>query len=103
MVPLSHYQDDYRETFVPNQLAGQNTTMAVTYHNVVITVPLADWKLEEVRPHATNLHYHPDGNVPGEILECADIWFTSWTGFPKNVTSLDQIPKTKIVQLTSGG
>jgi hypothetical protein len=76
--------------------------MSPTYDNVVITVPLADWKLEQVRPHAINLHYHPDGQVPTEVLAKADIWFTSWTGFPKDVTSLDQIPQTKVIQLTSG-
>lgn len=80
----------------------QAAKMNQTYNNVVVTVPLADWKLEDVRPHATNLHYHPDGQVPTEVLEKADIWFTSWTGFPKHVTNLNQIPQTKVIQLTSG-
>ena len=76
--------------------------MSTSYDDVVITVPIADWKLEEVRPHATRIHYHPDGIVPNDVLQQADIWFTSWTGFPKYVTSLDQIPRTKVIQLTSG-
>lgn len=76
--------------------------MTVLYDNAVITAPIAKWKLAEIRQHAVTVHYHPDGEVPTSVLEQADIWFTTWTGFPESVTELEQIPRTKVIQLTSG-
>jgi hypothetical protein len=76
--------------------------MTSGYRTVVITAPIAQWKLDEINPLAEHVHYHPDNNVPDEVLEQAEIWFTTWTGFPSNVTRLDQIPNTKVIQLTSG-
>jgi hypothetical protein len=75
-------------------------TQAVSH--VVVTAPIAQWKLDEILPLAANVHYHPDNKVPDDVLQKAEVWFTTWTGFPPNVTQLDQIPNTRIIQLTSG-
>lgn len=72
------------------------------FEDVVITAPIAQWKLDEILPLAARVHYHPDNKVPDDVLKQAEIWFTTWTGFPSNVTQLDQIPKTRVIQLTSG-
>lgn len=59
-------------------------------------------KLDEIRAAFKTVHYHPDGQVPDDHLAEVDMWFTSWTGLPPNVTSLKQIPRTKVIRLSSG-
>ncbi|WRT69930.1 uncharacterized protein IL334_006921 [Kwoniella shivajii] len=77
--------------------------MSPTYENVIITVELSNKKLQEVKESYPNVFYHPKGEVPKEHMEVADIWYTNWHGLPSSVNSLDQIPRTKILQLSSAG
>lgn len=72
------------------------------FESVVITVTLSDRKLAEVRRVFKNVFYHPDGKVPEEHLALVDIWYTSWLGLPKDIKTISQIPRTRIVQLSSG-
>ena len=37
-----------------------------------------------------------------KVADRIDIWYCTWTGLPKNVTQLAQIPRTKAIQLSSG-
>lgn len=73
-----------------------------SFESVVITVTLSQWKLAEVRRLFKNVFYHPDGKVPEEHLALVDIWYTSWLGLPKDIKTISQIPRTRIVQLSSG-
>lgn len=73
------------------------------FESVVITVTLSDRKLAEVRRVFKNVFYHPDGKVPEEHLALVDIWYTSWLGLPKDIKTISQIPRTRIVQLSSAG
>ncbi|KAK6909226.1 oxidoreductase [Kwoniella mangroviensis CBS 10435] len=77
--------------------------MSETYENAVITVELSDSKLEEVKKAYQNVYYHPDGQVPEHHLKVADIWYANWSGFPPCVAALGQIPRVKILQLSSAG
>ena len=71
------------------------------YQTACVIAPVSQSKLEEVQ--FPKVHYYPDGQVPDDILAVVDIWYTTWTGLPDTVTSLSQIPNTKVVQLSSGG
>ncbi|WWC72308.1 uncharacterized protein I206_106270 [Kwoniella pini CBS 10737] len=77
--------------------------MSSSYENAVVAVALSDKKLEEVKQKYDHVFYHPDKEIPEEHLKVADIWYTDWAGLPACVTSLDQIPRTKILQLSSAG
>jgi phosphoglycerate dehydrogenase-like enzyme len=69
---------------------------------LVVTAPVSEAKLEELRGAFEKVTYHPDGQVDAQTASEADIWYTTWLGLPKTVTSLDQVPNTKAIQLSSG-
>lgn len=73
------------------------------YRTACIIAPIADSKVEDVKKAYPNVLYRPDGNVSDEELKEIDIWYCTWTGLPKNVTQLAQIPRTKAIQLSSAG
>jgi hypothetical protein len=69
---------------------------------VAITAPISDRKLADIKAVVDTVHYYPDGDVPDDISAEVEIWFTTWTGFPASITSVDQLPKTRMIQLSSG-
>lgn len=71
--------------------------------NLVVTAPISDAKLAELKAAFKNVSYLPDCDVDETTAKEADIWFTRWQGLPKSITALDQIPNTKAIQLSSGG
>lgn len=71
-------------------------------HNLVITAPVSEAKLEELRAAFDKVTYHPDGQVDAQTASEANIWYTTWLGLPKTVTSLEQVPNTEVIQLSSG-
>ena len=68
----------------------------------IVLPTLSAAKLAEVKTRFDRVYYHPDEIVPDEEAREAGFWFTSLGGLPANITSLDQIPKTRLVQLSSG-
>lgn len=74
-----------------------------SYDVACITAPVTAAKLEAVKKAFKTVHFHPHNDVPSDLIPEVDVWYTTWTGLPKEVTSLSQIPRTKIVQLSSAG
>jgi hypothetical protein len=72
------------------------------YHHAAVTVVLSDGKLDEVKAKFEHVHYYPHGDFPDELLDRIDIWYTSWLGLPEKVKDVGQVPRTKIVQMSSG-
>jgi hypothetical protein len=72
------------------------------YTDVAVTVQLSNNKLEDIKTKFERVHYYPDGTFPGEVLDQVDIWYTGWNGLPDVVKDVVQIPRTKVVQLSSG-
>ncbi|WVQ99102.1 hypothetical protein IAU59_006234 [Kwoniella sp. CBS 9459] len=77
--------------------------MSEAFSVVVITVAVSDGVLGRIKAQFETVHYHPDGQVPENHAREADIWYTAWLGLPKSIESLSQVPKTKVVQLSSAG
>ncbi|KAK1925963.1 D-isomer specific 2-hydroxyacid dehydrogenase [Papiliotrema laurentii] len=72
--------------------------------NLVVTAPVSAKKLAELEKAFAKVSFHPHGEgVDKATAEAADAWYTTWTGLPKSITSLDQVPNTKIIQLSSAG
>jgi hypothetical protein len=78
------------------------TYAPIEYRTACIIAPICESKLDEVRQAFPRVIYRPDGDVSDEELKEVDIWYTTWTGMPKHVTKLEQIPRTKAIQLSSG-
>lgn len=72
------------------------------YSTACVTMPISKSKLAQLEEHFPRVLYRPDGKVSDEELQEVDMWYTSWTGLPTNVETLDQIPRTRVVQLSSG-
>ncbi|GFZ52247.1 hypothetical protein JCM24511_10020 [Saitozyma sp. JCM 24511] len=76
-----------------------------SFTTVVITATISKEKvaeLEKVFPKVYNIGdgLNPNLVIPDHVLKEADVWYTNWIGIP-GVTSLDQVPNTKAVQLSS--
>lgn len=76
------------------------------FTTAVITATISKEKvaeLEKVFPKVYNIGdgLNPNLVIPDHVLKEADVWYTNWIGIP-GVTSLDQVPNTKAVQLSSG-
>lgn len=76
--------------------------MTVVYEDVAVIAAISEEKLKQIKKVSQNVHYYPEGNFPVDLLAHIDIWYTTWTGLPSNVTRLEQVPRTKVVQLSSG-
>jgi hypothetical protein len=72
------------------------------YSTACVTMPISKSKLAQLEERFPRVLYRPDGKVSDDELKEVDIWYTSWTGLPANVETLDQIPRTRVVQLSSG-
>ncbi|WRT66829.1 uncharacterized protein IL334_003792 [Kwoniella shivajii] len=79
--------------------------MAPSLSNLIITCPLSPDKLAEVKTHFKSVHHYPPTSkekVPKELASKADVWYTNYLGIP-DYLNFDDIPSTKLVQLTSAG
>ncbi|KAK4689301.1 hypothetical protein P7C73_g799, partial [Tremellales sp. Uapishka_1] len=73
-----------------------------SYRSIAVTNRLSCEAQNKLAKHFDEVFYHPDGVIPDHELRVAEVFFSNWTGFPANVTSLDQIPNAKVLQLSSG-
>ncbi|WWC92018.1 uncharacterized protein L201_006972 [Kwoniella dendrophila CBS 6074] len=79
---------------------------STTYENVIVTCDITDKKLKEIEKVYKNVSFYPgekSNDIPKDVLEKVDIWYTNWLGLPKSIGSLNQIPNTKVLQLSSAG
>lgn len=72
------------------------------FDTAIITVHLSPETVEKAKKTFKTVHYYPDEVVPKNVLADADIWLASWAAFPKAVERLEEIPKLKVLQVTSG-
>ncbi|ORY21036.1 D-isomer specific 2-hydroxyacid dehydrogenase [Naematelia encephala] len=77
------------------------------FTTAVITATISKAKVAELEKVFSKVYnigdgLNPDLVIPDHILREADVWYTNWIGIP-GVTSLDQVPNTKAVQLSSAG
>lgn len=69
---------------------------------LAITVALSPESIDKFKTLFKTVHYYPTGQVPKALLADIEVWFANWAGFPEVVESLDQIPKVRILQISSG-
>ncbi|ORX39585.1 D-isomer specific 2-hydroxyacid dehydrogenase [Kockovaella imperatae] len=76
---------------------NQLQTLALLYK-------VSDETLDRVKKTFKTVHYHPDGSpISKEHLAEIEVWAATWRGLPEEVESLDELKKTKLVQLMSAG
>lgn len=69
---------------------------------LAITVNLSPESIEKFKKLFKTVHYYPTGAIPKHLLKDVEVWFATWAGFPEVVESLNQIPKVRILQISSG-
>lgn len=65
-------------------------------------IKLSDEALEKLRKVFIKVHYHPDNHVPKEEWKNIEIWYSRYDGFPQEIQRVEDIPRTRAIQLTSG-
>jgi hypothetical protein len=69
---------------------------------LAVTVTLSPGSIDKLKKIFKTVHYHPDGKVPEKLLGDIEVWFANYAAFPEVVESLDQIPKVRLLQISSG-
>lgn len=69
---------------------------------LVITLPISNESLEKLHLHFPNIHYRPNGQLDRKVMGEGEVWFTGFTAFPASVGTIEDIPKARVLQLTSG-
>ncbi|KAL7425045.1 hypothetical protein Q5752_000733 [Cryptotrichosporon argae] len=75
---------------------------APAFQTLAVTVPLSDESVARLRAAFQTVHYYPGNDVPRDVLTDVEMWFCRWLGIPDWIT-YDDIPSTRLVQLTSAG
>jgi hypothetical protein len=70
--------------------------------NLVVLVPISSSSLDKLKDLCKVVHYHPDGQVPHKVFKEGEVWFCGTTPFPEEVKSVDDVPKARVLQLSSG-
>ena len=70
--------------------------------NLVVLVPLSDESLDKLKELCKVVHYHPDGNIPKKVMGEGEVWFTGTSAFPDVVETVEDVPKARVLQLSSG-
>lgn len=76
-------------------------TASSPLQTIAVTFELSDVSLDKLRNAFGTIFYHPDNVVPAEEARKTEVWMTRYTGLPDAI-KFEDLPKTKIVQLTSG-
>ena len=63
---------------------------------------VSDDLLKKIKSTFKTVHHHPDGKFPSEIAGEVEVWAVGW-GSMKGFKSVDEIPKTRLIQLMSAG
>lgn len=74
---------------------------AQQYSTLILNWPVSDEALAKLRDTFTTVHYHPEGDVPDQAKKEGDVWFSRWAGLPNDL-KLEEVPKLRLLQLTSG-
>lgn len=69
---------------------------------LAITVTLTPGSIDKLKKLFKTVHYYPTGQVPKKLLGEIEVWFGTWAGFPEVVERLEEIPKVRILQISSG-
>ena len=70
---------------------------------LTVTASVSQAKIDELKTVFKEVQFYNGGEgVPEEVVRKTEIWYTTWLGLPKSVTRLDQVPNTKVIQLSSG-
>jgi hypothetical protein len=78
--------------------------MSVLGHlqTLIVTVNLSTESIDKLKSLFKNVHHHPDGKVPKDVISKAEVWFSNWQGLPEVVSSIEDIPNLRLLQLSSG-
>ncbi len=79
--------------------AMANTT---TITNLLVLLPLPPSALSHLRAAIPNVHYHPDGKAPLDVLPTIQVIFCSWAG-PPGITTLSEVPRLRHLQICTSG
>jgi hypothetical protein len=84
------------------QYHPRSESKSESLQNLVVLVPLSDGALDKLKKLCKVVHYHPDGNAPTEVMGEGEVWFTGTSAFPDIVKTVEDVPKARVLQLSSG-
>jgi hypothetical protein len=92
--------------FLPNHTLPNSTSKMLNQLQVLavtVSSDLTPKALEKLEKAFKTIHRVQDPEkVSEEVMRETEIWFTGGGGLPKVIKGVEDIPKTKVVQLASG-
>ena len=72
--------------------------------NIIVSVPkINNATLDRLHKRFQSVYIASDDTpIPPDVLSSAHVWFAYYFGLTKEVKSLDDIPKLRLLQLASG-
>ena len=99
---LEFNMTDPRPQYQGRQQSHTESASKDSLQNLVVLVPLSDESLEKLKKLCKVVHYHPDGNIPKKVMGEGEVWFTGTSAFPDIVETVEDVPKARVLQLSSG-
>lgn len=93
---------DPRPQFQGRQQSHIESASKDSLQNLVVLVPLSDESLNKLKELCKVVHYHPDGKIPKRVMGEGEVWFTGTSAFPDVVETVEDVPKARVLQLSSG-
>jgi hypothetical protein len=79
-----------------------STNSSEPYETACVIMPISADRVAKLEACFPRVLYRPDAKVSADEAAQVDVWYTTWTGLPDWVERLEQIPRTRAVQLSSG-
>lgn len=100
------YLFTYFYQLIHTEISLKNSTVIIMtstkFNTLIVAVEISSESLAKLRSAFHTVHYSPDAVVPQKYWESAEVWYVRWLGLPKEIKSVDEIPKTRGIQLSSG-
>lgn len=93
---------DPRPQYQGQQHSHTESASKDSLQNLVVLVPLSDESLDKLKKLCKVVHYHPDGKIPKNVIGEGEVWFTGTSAFPDVVETVEDVPKARVLQLSSG-
>ena len=71
---------------------------------IVSGFTVSESTIEDLKKEFKEVHYFPDPEVlpPKDLWKEVEVWYIRFTGLPEEISSVEQVPRLRLLQLTSG-
>ena len=77
--------------------------MSLQKYTAAVTVEIPPSSLDKLRKEFHEVHYHPTGDIPTDVVPRVEFWLTPNKCLPSSVKSVEDASSLRLIQLVSAG